>query len=230
MSRLYIFPLALVGLLAAVAGCTRGAENDGDAAERVVRIEAGESGFSPSNIKLQPDEPVVLEFLRTSEHTCATEVVFADSGIRHDLPLNTPVRVSVRPQEGQSFSFACDMDMHEGSFGVTAAGDAAQTPDAVAALQSDDGVINVRVDQQGFHPARIEIPAGEATVLRFTRVAEKGCNTGILIPECGVEKDFPLNEPVDVVVAPDTTGEFAFTCPMQMSEGVIAVTAEGSEQ
>lgn len=111
-----------------------------------------------------------------------------------------------------------------------APGESAQAPAAVETPEREDGVLNVRVDQQGFHPARIEIPAGEATVLRFTRMAEKTCNTGILIPEWGVEKDFPLNEPVDVVVAPEASGEFAFTCPMKMSEGVIAVTAEGGEQ
>ena len=228
MSKKHILPLALVGLLAAAAGCGRGAETElaTDSAERVVRIGAGENGFSPSSVELRADEPVVLEFVRTSEQTCATEVVFAESGIRHDLPLNTPVRVSVRPQEGQTYTFACAMDMHKGSFGAPLA----QSNASDATPGREDGVVNVKVDQQGFHPARIDIPAGEATVLRFTRVAEKTCNTGVVIPEWGVEKDFPLNEPVDVVIAPDATGEFTFTCPMEMSEGVIAVTAEGGEQ
>jgi plastocyanin domain-containing protein len=218
--------LGVIAVIPALAGC--GPDESADeaqpqSAEHVVRIEAGAAGFTPDRIELAADEPAVLEFVRTAEQTCATAVVFAESGIRHELPLNEPVRVTVRPSAGQEIAFACPMDMYRGSVGAAMK---AQTDDVGVAV---DGIVAISVDQQGFHPARIQVPKGESTVLRFTRVAEKTCNTGVLIPSLGIDETFPLNKAVDVTIAPDAAGEIAFSCPMNMSTGLIEVLA-GEEQ
>mgnify|MGYP001560270454 CR=1 FL=1 len=81
----------------------------------VVRIIVDERGFTPSKVELPPDSTAVLEFLRTSEKTCATAVVFSDTGMRHELPLNGPVRVTIQPRDGQEIPFACAMNMYKGS-------------------------------------------------------------------------------------------------------------------
>lgn len=217
-SRLSILLVSVAGI-SALIGCSRAVdEADLAAAETVVRIEVTASGFEPGEITLEEDAPAVLEFVRTAETTCVDAVVFPESGIRHELPLNTPVRVSVQPNAGQRIAFACPMDMYRGSVGTGA-------PETVASsIGTTDGVQEIRVDQKGFHPSRIHVAAGESTVLRFTRVAENTCNDGVLIPGMGIDMPLPLGEPVEIAITPDAAGDLVFSCPMNMATGVIEVT------
>lgn len=207
-----------------LAGCGRATVDPADAAS-VVRVEVNETGFSPESVDLAPDVPSILEFVRTAENTCATAIVFSESDIRHELPLNEAVRVSVRPGAGERFAFACPMDMYKGAF--SAEGSTADTGESLAPGSSDTW--DIRVDQRGFHPSRIQVPAGTPTVLRFTRTAEKTCNTAVVIPSLGIERELPLNETVEVTFTPDAPGEIAFSCPMEMATGVIEVP-EGAGQ
>ena len=219
---------AIIAVLIVAVGCSDTADPpapQATRAETVVRIEVSASGFSPNNVELRPDVPAVLEFVRTDERTCATAVVFQESGLRHDLPLNEPVRVSVQPSPGQRFEFTCPMDMYKGWFGT------AQTTekDNMVARPDANGLVEIEVDAQGFHPARIQVSSGKSAVLRFTRTADKTCNTGLLIPGLGIEESFALNEPFDVTITPENPGEIEFSCPMNMSKGVIDVI-DGSEK
>src|SRR5262249_3447000 len=47
-------------------------------------------GFQPDNLRLKAGVPARITFTRTSDQTCATEVVFPDYGIRKALPRNQP--------------------------------------------------------------------------------------------------------------------------------------------
>ncbi len=228
MFRSTLIATTTLVLLVAAFGCgraTTGNEPKPESAETVIRIEVTETGFEPSNIDLVPDVPAVLEFIRTADQTCATAVVFHESGIRHELALNEPLRVTVHPKLGQRLTFACPMDMHQGSFG--AANAEVVAPEAV--IVEAGGALEIRVDAQGFHPSRIQIAAGQPSVLRFTRVTENTCNTGILIPSLGIDQAFPLNEPVEVTISPEALGEITFSCPMEMATGVIEVVS-GDDQ
>lgn len=81
----------------------------------VVRIIFDERGFTPSEVELPSNSTAVLEFVRTTDKTCATAVVFSDTGMRHELPLNDPVRVTIQPRDGQEIPFVCAMNMYKGS-------------------------------------------------------------------------------------------------------------------
>lgn len=226
MSRRVYFLLASFVLVLAIIGC--GANPDDDTiqtieAATIIRITVDENGFTPSKIDLSPDATAVLEFIRTSDLTCATAVLFPESGLRHELPLDEPIRITVRPREGQEIAFACPMDMYKGSFGTIQSDGAPKLAAPSASQDREENVIEIKVDRQGFHPNRIEVPAGQASVLRFTRVAENTCNTGVLIPDLSVEREFPFNETVDVTIFPEGTGQLTFSCPMKMSTGVIEV-------
>ena len=70
-------------------------------------------GYEPATITLKRGVPARITFLRTTDDTCATEVVFADYGINRALPLNQPVTVSLTPRAGE-FAFTCGMNMHRG--------------------------------------------------------------------------------------------------------------------
>jgi RND family efflux transporter MFP subunit len=85
---------------------------------QAVRVEVSDKGFEPSRITLSAGRPARLEFVRTSDATCATEVVIPALKIKRSLPLNQPVEVVLTGQKPGEISFACGMDMFEGTLVV----------------------------------------------------------------------------------------------------------------
>ena len=86
-----------------------------DPASGRVAIRADEKGFTPSSVTVEKGKPATLVFTRTSDATCATQVVFPDLNIKKDLPLNKPVDVEVPTSAPRTLSFACGMNMFKGS-------------------------------------------------------------------------------------------------------------------
>lgn len=80
-----------------------------------IRVSVDENGFSPSTLNLQKGVPTTLTFVRTTDATCATEVVWPDFHITKKLPLNQPVSFSITPQKSGTSGFACGMNMLKGS-------------------------------------------------------------------------------------------------------------------
>ncbi|MCC7009963.1 MAG: efflux RND transporter periplasmic adaptor subunit [Acidobacteria bacterium] len=83
--------------------------------EATVRIVP--DGFSPARLTLRAGLPARLTFIRTTDQTCATAVVFPSLAIRRELPLNQPVAIEITPSAGE-LSFACGMDMLKGTIVV----------------------------------------------------------------------------------------------------------------
>lgn len=81
---------------------------------QAARVVIGPYGYDPASIRLTRGVPAKVTFLRTTDSTCATEVVFADYGIRRELPLNQAVTVGFTPRKAGEFSFTCGMNMHRG--------------------------------------------------------------------------------------------------------------------
>jgi cobalt-zinc-cadmium efflux system membrane fusion protein len=79
------------------------------------RVKATERGFEPAKVRVKAGVPVRLTFIRTTEATCATEVVFPSLKIRRPLPLNKPVVVELTPGKTGEIAFACGMDMFKGA-------------------------------------------------------------------------------------------------------------------
>lgn len=79
-----------------------------------VTVRVTKAGFEPSTVTLAAAGPLRLAFVRTTDETCATEVVFPTLGIRRPLPLNTPVEVDLPARTG-TVSFVCGMDMLRGT-------------------------------------------------------------------------------------------------------------------
>ncbi len=78
-------------------------------------IRVAENGFEPASLNVSSGQAVTLTFTRTTNATCATEVVFASLGIRKKLPLNRPIRIDLPAQKAGTLSYACGMNMLKGS-------------------------------------------------------------------------------------------------------------------
>jgi len=78
---------------------------------RRVDVTAGANGFQPNNVTVKQGERTTLVFTRTTDETCATEVVFPEINLKKDLPLNQPVAVEVPTDKTRTLAFQCGMGM-----------------------------------------------------------------------------------------------------------------------
>jgi len=81
-------------------------------------VVADEHGFTPSSVTIPkgaPGSKATLTFTRTSDETCARDVVFPDLSIKKPLPLNTPVTVEVPSDAEKTLTFQCGMAMYKSS-------------------------------------------------------------------------------------------------------------------
>ncbi len=125
-----IKPLLALTLAAAVLSSAQGCSKDPKPAEpsapaaaapaaaaqpakpgepRTIALSVTEKGYEPSPITLKQGEPVKLVLTRTTDHTCATEIVLDEYGINTKLPLNQPVEVSFTPDKTGKLVYGCAM-------------------------------------------------------------------------------------------------------------------------
>jgi RND family efflux transporter MFP subunit len=92
-----------------VSGVTNGSRTMQEASVTVT-----DTGFEPQRIVLREGVAARVTFTRTSETTCATEVVFPSLNIRRGLPLNQPVAIDFTPDKVVEIGFACGLNMLKG--------------------------------------------------------------------------------------------------------------------
>jgi len=83
-------------------------------AAQAVRIAVTEKGFEPDRVSLRAGAPAQLTFVRTTDKTCGTEVVFPSLGLKRTLPLNEPVVIEFTPARTGEVAFTCGMNMLKG--------------------------------------------------------------------------------------------------------------------
>ena len=88
--------------------------------ERVqtAKVVINEQGFEPARVSLRAGTPAQITFVRTTDKTCGTDVVFPSLNIKRALPLNQPVRIEFTPATAGDIAFACGMNMLRGTVAV----------------------------------------------------------------------------------------------------------------
>jgi plastocyanin domain-containing protein len=75
----------------------------------------GAQGYEPAKLTLRAGVPARITFVRTTDKTCGTEVVFPSLNIKRALPLNEPVVIEFTPAKPADIAFACGMGMLQGT-------------------------------------------------------------------------------------------------------------------
>ena len=102
----------LVLSVAAVGACSKKTAEPAFVSGHV-SIIASDDGFSPSAISVKKGSPLTLDFKRTTEKTCATEVVFPELKIEKPLPLGQVVSIDVPTDTDRTLTFQCGMAMYK---------------------------------------------------------------------------------------------------------------------
>lgn len=89
-----------------------------DASGTRVKLFVTEDGFVPARVEIPADRPVTLVVTRTTDRTCATELVLKEHGINQALPLNQPIEIRFTPARAGELTYACGMDMYKGTLVV----------------------------------------------------------------------------------------------------------------
>jgi plastocyanin domain-containing protein len=79
-------------------------------APRVITLEVTADGFKPENLTLKANEPVRFVVTRTTDETCATDLLIEGTDIKLALPLNAQVEVAWTPTRAGRVKFGCAMD------------------------------------------------------------------------------------------------------------------------
>lgn len=75
----------------------------------------------------------------------------------------------------------------------------------------------------GYSPEVISIPIGKTTELLFTRTDPTECLSEVVIGDFKIRRELPLNQKVSVKITPTKTGEYVYSCGMNMYHGKIIV-------
>jgi plastocyanin domain-containing protein len=132
LGRVVMSPTIYVGLVATALGvgaCQRQAPagdhephsvSSAQAAPSVDRIEISEHGFEPAHVIVEDARPLI--FRRTTDHACATAVVFPQFKIEALLPLNTDVSIVLPPTASGELAFQCGVGANRGKVVANVAG------------------------------------------------------------------------------------------------------------
>jgi hypothetical protein len=78
------------------------------------KVLVTEKGYEPAKVIVRSGTATRITFVRTTDKTCGTEVVFPSLDIRRSLPLNHPV-IDFTPRTAGELTFVCGTNMLRGT-------------------------------------------------------------------------------------------------------------------
>lgn len=82
--------------------------------------------------------------------------------------------------------------------------------------------VNVTV-KGGYSPDTIVVKKGQPVRLNFYRDETSGCSEQVVIGDFGIARDLPAFKTTPIEFTPDKSGEYTFTCGMNMLRGKLVV-------
>jgi len=98
-------------------GARPSSSSDGRSSEsaQTAKVIVTEQGYEPAKVTLRAGTPARITFVRTTDKTCGTEVVFPSLNIKRALPLNQPIVIEFTPAKPGDIAFDCGMNMLHGT-------------------------------------------------------------------------------------------------------------------
>ena len=96
--------------------------------------------------------------------------------------------------------------------------------ESVAAEVNAGGVQEIAITVKGgYSPDVIAVRTGVPVRLNFYRDETSSCSEQVIISDFGIARDLPAFKTTAVEFTPDRSGEFPFTCGMNMLHGKLVV-------
>ena len=96
--------------------------------------------------------------------------------------------------------------------------------ESVAAEMKEQGVQEIKVTVKGgYSPDLIVVKKDIPVRLHFYRDETASCSEQIVLGDFGIARDLPAYKTTPIEFTPDKSGEFTFTCGMNMMRGKIVV-------
>ena len=96
--------------------------------------------------------------------------------------------------------------------------------ESVAAEVNAGGVQEIAITVKGgYSPDVISVKPGVPVRLNFYRDETSSCSEQVIISDFGIARDLPAFKTTQVEFTPDRSGEFPFTCGMNMLHGKLVV-------
>ncbi len=96
--------------------------------------------------------------------------------------------------------------------------------ETVEATPVASGIQEIHITVQGgYSPDTIVVRKGFPVRLLFDRQETASCSEQVLFGDFGIARDLPAFKTTIVEFTPDKTGEFLFTCGMNMLRGKLVV-------
>ena len=93
---------------------SHGGQSPSSANEQRYQVTVDGGGFHPGSLTIPAGKPITLVVTRTSDNTCAKEMVIPALNETRGLPLDRPVQIRIPAQQKGTIAFACGMDMYHG--------------------------------------------------------------------------------------------------------------------
>ena len=84
----------------------------------------------------------------------------------------------------------------------------------------------IAVTEKGFEPGDLSVPAGKPVTIVFDRKTDTTCAKQIVLDTGDgnkIQKDLPLNTPVEIATTFPKAGKLGYACSMDMMKGTITV-------
>jgi plastocyanin domain-containing protein len=96
--------------------------------------------------------------------------------------------------------------------------------EAVAARTGESGIQEIRVTVKGgYTPDVIVVKEGKPVRLDFYRDETASCSEQVIFGDFGIARDLPSFKTTPIEFTPEKSGEFIFTCGMNMMRGKLVV-------